>query len=244
MDNSTEKMDRTPPSRTEVWKMFDRIAPRYDLLNRVLSCGQDLLWRSSVAKKVPDHPNQRILDIATGTADQLIAIHSKLPHIRHAVGLDMSIEMLVLGKEKLKKKKLNDTIELIHGNALQLPFSDHTMDAITITFGIRNLLDINLALKEMYRILKPGGKLIILEFSLPENFLIRKLYLLYFRNILPMIGSIVSGDSYAYRYLNSTVETFPYGQEFCDIMKNTGFSRIDFNLLHFGIATIYSGFTK
>ena len=242
MGSPNHKMNSNSPSRTDVWKMFDRIAPRYDLLNRVLSVGQDVLWRHSVAKQIPSSSSQSILDIATGTADQLITICKKFHHVQYAVGIDMSLEMLSIGKRKVEKKNLNKLIKLIHGNALQLPFQDDSMDVITITFGIRNLVDIDIALTEMKRILKPGGKLIILEFSLPTNRLFQMIYLFYFRNILPAIGSLVSGDQKAYRYLNSTVETFPYGQAFCNIMKQAGFKKIDLNELHFGIATIYSGY--
>ena len=221
--------------------MFDRIAGRYDLLNRVLSFGQDLLWRTAVAKCIPKREEQTILDLATGTADQLISIFRRCGKNHNAIGLDMSGEMLAIGRNKVVKRRLHRQITLVHGDALRIPMISQSVDAITITFGIRNLENVGRGLWEMYRVLKPGGKVIILEFSMPENRVFRPFYLFYLRNILPGIGTVVSGDNYAYRYLNKTVETFPYGEKFCQMMRDTGFTEINTIQLNLGIATIYQG---
>lgn len=229
------------PSRREVWKMFDRIAGRYDLLNRMLSFGQDVVWRNRVARHLPGKQNMRILDLATGTADQLISIFKHNKNAESAIGIDMAEMMLEVGRTKLEKRNLNESISLQTGNAVKIPFSDQSFDATTISFGIRNVNDVSESLREMYRVLRPNGRAIILEFSLPGNALIRSGYLFYFRHILPRLGSLISGDSYAYKYLNQTVETFPYGRAFCELMTNAGFDNVKATPLTFGIATIYQG---
>ncbi len=221
--------------------MFDRIAGRYDLLNRTLSMGNDILWRRRVAARVSATPCRNIVDLATGTADQLISVAGRCPNMRSAVGLDRSGEMLDLGRRKVRKLGLDQRISLVHGDGLSLPFMNNSADAVTITFGIRNLTDTTAALKEMIRILSPGGKAVILEFSMPRNALFRAVYLAYFRHVLPFVGSLVSGDKYAYNYLNRTVETFPYGDAFTALMRDAGFSAVTACELSFGIATIYEG---
>lgn len=153
----------------------------------------------------------------------------------------MAERMLEFGRPKLVKRNLDALITLQKGDATAIPFSDACFDAVTIAFGIRNVNDVRKGLQEMWRILKPGGRAIILEFSLPENRLVRRVYLFYFRNILPRIGGMISGDSYAYRYLNETVESFPYGAEFCRLMEESGFVKVQMTPLTFGIATIYQG---
>lgn len=233
-----------PPSRREVWKMFDRIAHRYDLLNRLLSLGQDVVWRNRVARCLPEKPGQHVLDLATGTGDQLISIFSKSGRVAGGIGIDMAENMLALGRSKLKKRKLDQALKLQTGDATAIPFPENTFDAVTISFGIRNVTEVLHALQEMRRVLQPGGRAIILEFSLPKNRLLRRFYLFYFRHILPRIGGLISGDSYAYRYLNETVETFPYGKEFCDLLWKAGFDAVKMTPLTFGIATIYQGDKK
>lgn len=236
-----EKQSEKKPSRAEVWKMFDRIAHRYDLLNRLLSLGQDVVWRRRVARHLPEYSGQHILDLATGTGDLIISIFEKSDRVKSGVGIDMAERMLEFGRPKLVKRNLDALITLQKGDATAIPFSDACFDAVTIAFGIRNVNDVRKGLQEMWRILKPGGRAIILEFSLPENRLVRRVYLFYFRNILPRIGGMISGDSYAYRYLNETVESFPYGAEFCRLMEESGFVKVQMTPLTFGIATIYQG---
>lgn len=221
--------------------MFDRIAHRYDLLNRLLSMGTDVRWRRKLNRCVPAGEKLRVLDLATGTADVLIAMNGACPQVASGVGLDMSGGMLHYGREKLIRLGLDRKFRLVRGDATCLGLDSGQFDAVTISFGIRNVIDVAQGLREMRRILKPGGRALILEFSLPSNRLFRAMYLFYFRNILPRIGALISGDSYAYRYLNETVETFPYGEDFCQLMRDAGFESVTATPLTFGIASLYQG---
>jgi len=229
------------PPRTDVWRMFDRIAGRYDLLNHLLSFGQDIRWRKKVARFLADNSDQYVLDLATGTGDQLLSLFQSSTRIDCAVGTDLAIKMLEIGREKVKKKELNDRITLEEGEAENIKYPDNTFDAVTISFGIRNVISINRSLSEMHRVLKPSGRVLILEFSIPKNRLLRRIYLVYFRYVLPFLGSIISGDRYAYRYLNETVETFPYGDDFCHLLVKSGFQNVFMYPMTFGISTIYVG---
>ena len=166
--------------------MFDRIAHRYDLLNRLLSCGQDVRWRRRMARYLPDRTDLKLLDLATGTADQIIYLMKSSPNIASAVGMDMSENMLQHGREKLESLPFGDRIQLKTGNASAIPVGDDEFDVATISFGIRNVEDVVMALRDMRRALKPGGRMLILEFGLPGNRLMRAAYLLYFRKILPV----------------------------------------------------------
>ncbi len=231
----------TLPDKSKSPEMFDRIAPRYDLLNRLLSGRRDIAWRSGVATFIKGSGDVRVLDVATGTGDVLLTIFDKCKNASDGVGLDPAPKMLEIAQKKTEEQGLSDKIQYVCGNALNLPFEDNSFDVVTIAFGIRNVTDVDLALKEMMRVLKPNGKVLILEFSLPSNGFLRWCYLKYFRYILPTLGAIISGDKKAYKYLNLTVETFPYGQEFCSIMEKAGFTKVEAKPLTFGIATIYSG---
>jgi len=222
-------------------EMFDRIAPRYDLLNRLLSGRRDIAWRRSLAAFIKELGDVSVLDVATGTGDVLLTIFDKCKNVTHGTGLDPAVKMLEIAQKKTKQKGLSDKIEYICGDALKLPFEDNIFDVVTIAFGIRNVTDVVLALREMFRVLKTGGQVLILEFSLPSNGFLRWCYLKYFRYILPILGSIISGDKKAYKYLNTTVETFPYGREFCSIMEKAGFENVAAKPLTCGIATIYTG---
>jgi demethylmenaquinone methyltransferase/2-methoxy-6-polyprenyl-1,4-benzoquinol methylase len=218
--------------------MFDRIAHRYDLLNRSLSMGQDVVWRKRMKRYLPDRSDLDLLDLATGTADQLLYL-SDDPRIASGVGMDLAEKMLDIGREKIANRGRTQQLVLKTGDAVAIPAPDACADVVTISFGIRNVPDVEQAFREMIRVLKPGGRALVLEFSLPGNALMRRLYLFYFRHILPRIGALISGDAYAYRYLNQTVETFPYGQAFCDWMEKTGFQHARCHPLTFGIASIY-----
>lgn len=238
--SAPETVEQETPSRAEVWKMFDRIAHRYDFLNRCLSLGQDVVWRKRMRRHLPGRADLRLLDLATGTADQLIYL-SRDPRIVSGEGMDLAEKMLDHGRQKIEQAGLADRLQLRTGDAVHVPADSASVDVVTISFGIRNVLSVTDALAEMHRVLKPGGRALILEFSLPRNALMRRLYLFYFRHILPRIGSVISGDAYAYRYLNQTVETFPYGDAFCDLMRSTGFADVRCTPLTFGIASIYQG---
>ncbi len=221
--------------------MFDRIAPRYDLLNRLLSFGTDVRWRKKIARLLPSQSPLTLLDLATGTADQAIALVESDARIMRATGLDMSEQMLAIGREKISRRGLAGKLQLRTGDAGAIPEPDRAFDVVTISFGIRNVLDVPASLRDMLRVLKPGGRALILEFSLPPNRAFRPFYLFYLRHILPRLGALISGDGSAYRYLNQTIETFPCGDGFCSLMRAAGFAAVRHHPLSLGIATIYQG---
>ena len=238
---ATETSVNQKPTEAESWKMFDRIARRYDFLNRLLSFRQDVVWRKRMIQCLPEGDSLALLDLATGTGDVLINIHRISGRIGNGVGLDMSGGMLSYGRVKLLQKNLTDKLKLMRGDAMAIGTADQSFDVATISFGIRNVPDVPKALRDIHRVLKPNGRALILEFSIPRNPLIRIGYLFYFRHILTRIGEWISGDSEAYKYLNSTVEAFPYGDEFVTLMQDAGFNRIEAHELTFGIATLYVG---
>jgi demethylmenaquinone methyltransferase/2-methoxy-6-polyprenyl-1,4-benzoquinol methylase len=219
--------------------MFDRIAPRYDLLNSLLSFGLASVWRRRIAELLRDKKGLNVLDVATGTADLLASLFSAGVDISSAVGLDLSANMLAIADRKLRRRRLDSVVSLRLDDAMNLPFSQSAFDVATCAFGIRNVMDVATALKQMHRVLKPGGKIFILEFSIPKNRVIRTLYLLYFRNIVPLLGRLISGDSFAYRYLNMTSESFASGGEFCSLLQNAGFINAEAIPMTFGIVSLY-----
>jgi len=234
----------TPPTdtpRRPVWAMFDRIAHRYDLLNRLLSFGRDIAWRKEIARNLPPGDPLRVLDLATGTADVLLELTRQTGRIALSVGVDPSAGMLAAGRKKLAENGVSGTCVLIRGDAARLGLQSEIFDAVTIAFGIRNVDDPVAGLREMCRVLNPGGRALVLEFSLPGSRIFRSIYLLYFRQVLPRIGGLISGDAAAYRYLNKTVEAFPYGDAFCRMMREAGFAETEARPLTFGIATLYVG---
>jgi len=219
--------------------MFDRIAPRYDLLNRLLSFRRDVAWRKALVRALPSRDQLRVLDLATGTADVLLSLSAPRNKIRRGTGLDKSAGMIARARPKIVGAPA--PLDLVRGDACGLGFRDASFDAVTIAFGIRNVPDVPAALREMRRVLRPGGRALILEFSLPANVLIRNGYLMYFRHVLPRVGGIVSGDAQAYRYLNESVESFPYGEAFLNLMRDAGLRDTKAMPLSFGIATLYMG---
>jgi len=220
--------------------MFDRIAGRYDLLNHLLSVGLDRRWRARVSQLLPPGDSLHVLDLACGTGDQLIALTAS-GRVTRGVGLDLAEQMLAIGREKINQGGLEQILNLQTGDAENLPFDQSSFDAVTIAFGIRNMTNTKRTLDEMLRVLKPKGRALILEFSLPQRRIVRGPYLFYLRHVLPRLGSIISGDSAAYRYLNETIETFPHGEAFCQIMRDTGFTGVTFIPLTMGIVSIYQG---
>ncbi len=213
--------------------LFNRIAGRYDLLNRLLSFRRDVGWRRAMVGRIP--PHSHVLDLACGTGDVLLELRRR-PDAGFAVGLDPAINML--GIAQRKGRALN--LPLVGGDGLRLPFRSRSFDAVTIAFGIRNIADLEAAFSEMRRVLKVGGRLLILEFSQPEKRFLRAAYLGYLRFLLPLIGGLVSGEPDAYRYLDVTVETFPYGDSFCLMLRSAGFEEVQRQPLTFGAATLYS----
>ncbi len=229
------------PSRKEIWKMFDQISPTYDCVNRVMTLGLDQLWRKKVCSFLPNEKNLRILDCATGTGDQAIAMMENNPHISSVVAIDLADAMIALGQEKVARKPYASKVTFQVASALEIPFSDQSFDAITISFGIRNVTDVMRALKEFHRVLKVGGRVLILEGTVPEQKVWKNINLFYLRHVLPRIGALISKRPHAYRYLNETIETFPQGQAFCQLMESAGFKEIKPHPLFFGMATVYQG---
>lgn len=221
--------------------MFNRVAPRYDFLNRVLSAGIDGLWRRRLVRFLSPEKGQHVLDLATGTGDQLLAMFRFSNRVQSAVGIDPAERMLVIAQRKIDQAGLSEAVRLTTGNAVEIPAKDNEFDAVTISFGIRNVADVSRSLREVYRVLKPGGRFLVLEFSLPQERVVRRFYLLYLRHLLPRVGASISGDPFAYRYLNETIETFPYGERFCEFLREAGFQNIFARPLALGIATIYHG---
>ncbi len=223
--------------KEQVEHMFDNIAGKYDFLNRLLSFRIDVIWRNKVVNLLKPSKPQLILDVATGTADLAIAL-MKL-HPAKITGLDLSQNMLDIGQQKIIAKNLTNTIELIKGDSEQLPFGDNTFDAVTVAFGVRNFEHLEKGLQEIYRVLKPGGNFIILEFSKVKTFPVKQFYHFYFRYITPMVGKIFSKDNKAYTYLPNSVQVFPEGEEMCVILQTIGFKKTICKPLSFGISSIY-----
>lgn len=221
------------------YQLFDRISHRYDILNHLLSAGQDILWRKKAVRLLNPETDHLILDLATGTGDLLKAAFGPEPDGRIGVGVDLSEKMLRLGQRKLASR--GKPVYWVRATGDQLPFSSGRFDAVMIAFGIRNIHRLEEALAEIHRVLRPGGLFIVLEFSLPHQPLLRAGYFWYFRLVLPVLGGLLSGDLYAYRYLNRTVEDFPYGEAFCRILRSAGFEEVTYRPLTFGIATLYAG---
>lgn len=226
--------------KEQVTGMFDNIAPYYDFLNRLLTARIDVLWRRKAIKKLKNRSVENLLDIATGTADLAIEAHKQLKP-KKIIGLDIAKEMLHIGRKKIANRSLSDTIELIHGDSENLPFDDEQFDAITVSFGVRNFGNLEAGLLEMNRVLKAGGKVVVLEFSKPKSFPFKQAYNGYFKYILPVIGKITSKDPKAYKYLYESVQSFPDYERFEAELKKANFKDTTWNALSLGICTIYTG---
>nr|WP_092135268.1 bifunctional demethylmenaquinone methyltransferase/2-methoxy-6-polyprenyl-1,4-benzoquinol methylase UbiE [Bizionia paragorgiae] len=223
--------------KEQVTKMFDTISGDYDGLNRVISFGIDIKWRKKVVQIVKDSKPKTILDIATGTGD--LAINLAETDAEKIVGLDISRGMLDVGVEKIKKKNLDSKIEMVLGDSEHLPFSDSSFDAITVAFGVRNFENLETGLKEILRVLKPGGTFVILETSMPTKTPYKQGYNFYSKNILPFIGKTFSKDKSAYKYLSDSASQFPFGEVLNNILRNIGFINVQDLPQTFGVATIY-----
>jgi demethylmenaquinone methyltransferase/2-methoxy-6-polyprenyl-1,4-benzoquinol methylase len=224
--------------KEQVAEMFDNISKRYDFLNHLLSLGIDKGWRRKVVKQVMSKNPQNVLDVATGTADLAIALGKAMK--ADVKGLDISAGMLEVGREKVAKRKLKN-VELVLGDGENLPFANNTFDAVTVAFGVRNFENLEKGLKDIYRVIKPGGQLVVLEFSQPEKAPFKQFYNFYFKNILPTIGKLVSKDSRAYTYLPESVQAFPYGDAFLNKLDECGYKNNSSKPVTFGIASIYIG---
>lgn len=226
--------------KAQVADMFNNISHRYDLLNRVLSAGIDIQWRKKAIALLKPAKPQLILDVATGTADLAIEAFKTLKPEK-IVGIDISEGMLAHGKQKIEKLGISNKITLQLADSEALPFADKTFDAVMVSFGVRNFENLERGLQEIFRVLKPNGQLVVLEFSKPEQTPFKQLYQFYFKNILPTIGKMISKDRAAYTYLPESVQEFPYGERFNQYLRNIGFNSVSCKPLTFGIASVYWG---
>jgi demethylmenaquinone methyltransferase/2-methoxy-6-polyprenyl-1,4-benzoquinol methylase len=226
-----------PAKKEVVREMFDDISPRYDFLNHFLSFGIDRIWRRKLVGILAAHKPTVVLDVATGTGDLAMSIASLKP--QKIVGIDISEKMLEIGRAKLMEKGLDKIITLRRADAEKIPFSDNSFDAITVAFGVRNYENLELGLREMRRVLRPGGVMLILEFSHPASFPMKQLYRLYSRFVIPAMGRVISGNDKAYTYLPESVAAFPSGKKFLDILVKLGMNNTELKQLSMGIASIY-----
>lgn len=225
--------------KEEVAQMFNNISKRYDFLNHFLSMGIDKLWRKKAVKQLADIHPERILDIATGTGDFAIALLKLKP--KEIVGVDISQGMLDVGIAKMKSKGVDHVIKMRLGDSENLPFEDNYFDGLTVGFGVRNYENLNKGLSDMLRVIRPGGKAVILEFSKPKKFPIKQTFGFYSKTLIPFFGGLISKDKRAYSYLPESVEAFPEGQDFLNIMEETGYKNVKGIPVSGGIATIYIG---
>tara|TARA_B100001758_G_C18312624_1_gene558710 strand:- start:198 stop:929 length:732 start_codon:yes stop_codon:yes gene_type:complete len=240
MNKSVKPYKSSEKSKKEqVAEMFDNISGKYDFLNHFLSFGIDHYWRRKTISILKGQSPQLILDVATGTGDLAFSAFKRLQP-KKIIGLDISKGMLELGRVKIKRKNLEGSLEFIHGDSENLPFEDNYFDAVMVSFGVRNFEDLNAGLKEIYRVLKPTGQLLVLEFSKPKKFPVKQSYYLYSNFILPFFGKLISKDKSAYAYLPESVAAFPEGDAFLNELNQVNFKNTYYKLLSGGIATIYS----
>lgn len=220
--------------------MFDAIAERYDFLNHVLSAGIDRRWRRRAIRSLALTGGERVLDLCTGTGDLAIAARRASPSARRVVGIDFAHAMLRVAREKLRREGLDGSVGVLRGDATRIPVATASMDAVTIAFGIRNVDDRLAACAEIHRVLKPHGRLAILEFALPTSPVVRHAYLWYFNRVLPRVGALVSRHPAAYEYLPASVDAFGRPGEFADVLVASGFRDVAFVPLTFGIVFLYT----
>ena len=229
------------PAKEHIRKMFDGIAPSYDRLNHLMSLGVDRRWRRRALREIVDGTPQQVLDVACGTGDSTIAVARAAAAGSLVTGADISEGMMALVAEKAEKAGVADRIRLVVADGEAMPFADATFDRVTCAFGIRNFEHKEVGLKEFHRILKPGGRAIILELSVPRNRVIRSLYDLYFLHLLPWIGGLVSGNKAAYRYLPASVHAFPAPDVLCGMLRDAGCSRVRHKAFTFGLCRLFVG---
>ncbi len=232
--------DSAESKKKQVEKMFDSIAFRYDFLNHFLSAGIDVGWRKKAIKQLRSLAPKAILDVATGTGDMAI-LACKLLKVEKITGIDISDGMLEIGKKKIKNLGLQNRVELLKGDSETIKFTDNSFDAVTVAFGVRNFQDLELGLNEIKRVLKPGGKLIVLECTKPKLPVIKNFYNLYLNIIAPRIGRMISKNKDAYQYLNESVQKFPEGKDFVEILNKLGYKNASCKTLSLGISSIYCG---
>lgn len=231
-------LDSSLSKKKQVELMFDRIAFRYDLMNRLLSFGIDVSWRKKIAAALKPFSPKIILDVATGTAD--VALQLSDINAAKIIGIDISDEMLEAGRKKIAQRNLQHQITLENADSENLPFESNKFDAATVSFGVRNFEHLEKGLQEIYRVLKPGGIFVILEFSKPKYFPFKQLYQFYFANVCPLLGKWITHDKQAYDYLHRSVQVFPEGQSFLNILEHIGFDQLQCKPLSFGISSLYT----
>jgi demethylmenaquinone methyltransferase/2-methoxy-6-polyprenyl-1,4-benzoquinol methylase len=217
-------------------KLFDGIAFRYDLFNSISSFGIDTIWRRKLALLVKQQQNINLLDVAVGTGQVLLSIFENKCDVNYTAGIDVSDKMLAIAKRKMAARK----VDLRQAKAEDIPFENNFFDVVTCAFGVRNFEDLTKGLSEMLRVLKPGGKMFILEFSLPPNPVIRFFYLIYLKVFIPLLGLLITGHFDAYKYLSRTIQSFPSGENFCKILRDTGFQNVKAQSLTGGVVHLYS----
>ena len=242
LENITPYKNSSQEKKLQIARMFNNIAWRYDFLNHFLSLGIDSYWRKKTIAQLKTKKPLLILDIATGTGD--LAIEAMKLKPAKIFGVDISIDMLELGRKKIKRKNLEDKIELLEGDSEQLFFDDNKFDAVTVAYGVRNFEHLERGLSEMYRVLNANGKIVVLEFSRPRLFPFRQLFNFYFKNILPTIGKLTSKDARAYSYLYESVQAFPDGDDFLTVLNKVGFKNTSCTSLTLGICSLYVGYKK
>ena len=220
----------------QVGEMFDNIAPYYDFLNGLLSLGIDNIWRRKAIATINNRHANPVLDVATGTADLTLEIHKQLP-TTSIIGMDLSNEMLAVGKKKIKKQGLDQQITLEQGDSENLQYSNNTFEAVTVAFGVRNFENLEKGLLEIQRVLKPNGQLVVLEFSRPTLFPFKQIFNAYFKYLLPLIGRVTSKDPKAYQYLYESVQAFPDGDDFLAVLTKTGFKSNPVSYTHLTLPT-------
>lgn len=224
--------------KSNSWQLFNKIASKYDLVNTILSFGLHKSWKRKFIQTLPSTSGIELLDLATGTSDIMLAYASKNKAYKHMLGIDPAKEMLAIGKQKLYAAQVK-RFDLQLGDAQNLKLKNESVDVITISFGIRNVADIDKAFAEMYRALKPGGSLHILEFSQPTHFFIKPFHLLYLRTVVPFVGGLLTGNFKGYDYLDKTIESFLYGPAMCQKLEKIGFEKAEYTPLTFGTVGIY-----
>ena len=239
-DSVVPQKDSSLSKKEQVAEMFDNIAFKYDFLNRFLSAGIDITWRKKAIKQLLALHPKKVLDVATGTADVALMTYDILKPEK-IVGIDISVGMLDLGRQKIAEKGLQNTIELFTGDSENIAFGDNEFDAVTVAFGVRNFQNLLKGLQEMRRVLQPGGKLVVLEFSKPKQVVFKQFYNFYMNVITPAFGKLFAKNMDAYQYLNDSVQAFPEGQTFLTIMHEAGFTQTYLKSLSLGICTIYCG---
>ena len=226
--------------KEQVREMFDNISSSYDLLNKLLSVGMDRKWRKKAVAILGNLKDGKVLDVATGTGDVAFAIARANPGCK-VTGLDLAPKMLEIAERKSKQNDLADRVDFILGESENIPYADNSYDGVTVAFGVRNFENLGEGLKEMHRVLKPGGQVVVLEFTRPRIFPFKQLFGMYFKYILPMIGGLKSGDQKAYKYLFESVQAFPDYDKFVDRLHEAGFKNGSYNVLSLGICAVYRG---